>query len=162
MPALIVQKFQQMVRVSAGTLGPPHHGAAPSPTDRETVDWLYSVLTILDSKAGALLAFDGLLLAAASLVYEKISEGSPILRTLALGTIAIALLAASLCLYVARVSYPFLGDITIGTFDNSVEIESLGRAAEARTTILSWAWKASVAAVVLFLFVMIMKLEGPL
>src|SRR5579863_8245158 len=72
MHALIVQKFQQMVRVSAGTLGPPHPGAAPSPTDRETVDWLYSVLTILDSKAGALLAFDGLLLAAASLVYEKI------------------------------------------------------------------------------------------
>lgn len=56
MPSEIVQKFEQMVRVSAGVAGPPP--PAGSPTDKEKIDWLYSVLTILDSKAGDLLAFD--------------------------------------------------------------------------------------------------------
>jgi hypothetical protein len=152
---IVVRRFEQMARVSAAAVG-------AAPTDKEKIDWLYGVLTILDSKAGALLAFDGLLLAAASFMYEKISEGSAALKALSLLTIVIALVAASLCLYVARVSYPFLGDITLGTNDNAAEIESLGKAVEARTTILSWAWKASVAAVMFFILVAIMKLEGPI
>lgn len=162
MPMIIVRKFEQMFRVSAGATAPPATGAAPSPTDREKIDWLYSILTILDGKAGALLAFDGLLLAAASLMYDKISEGSTALKVLSLATIIIALVAACLCLYVARVSYPFLGDIVLNSYDNAAEIESLGKAVEARTTFLSWAWMASVAAVIFFIFLALMKLEGPI
>jgi hypothetical protein len=63
---------------------------------------------------------------------------------------------------VARVSYPFLGDIVLNSYDNAAEIESLGKAVEARTTFLSWAWSASVAAVIFFIFLALMKLEGPI
>jgi hypothetical protein len=98
---------------------------------------LYDVLTILDSKAGALLAFDGLLLAAASLMYEKIAEGSLALKSISLFMIVVGLFAAALCLYVARVSYSFFGDVDVTADNNTREIESLGRAVEVRTDILS-------------------------
>jgi hypothetical protein len=77
MPDLI-QKYSQMVRISTG-LVPPHPGGfvAPVPSDKEKVDWMYGVLTILDTKASVLLSFDGLLIAAASLLYDKLSDAIP-------------------------------------------------------------------------------------
>jgi hypothetical protein len=164
MPTTVAQRFRHMIQTSAAiaVLPRPAAAAQPPPTDADTIKWLYDVLTILDSKAGALLAFDGLLLAAASLMYEKIAEGSLALKTISLIMIGVGLLAAALCLYVARVSYSFLGEIDVNIDDNTREIESLSQAVEVRTRILTWAWRASVAAVVLFLVVAIMKLEGPI
>jgi hypothetical protein len=152
----ILQKYVQMLQVSAraGAPAPP----TGTPTEKERIDWLYSILTILDTKAGALLAFDGLLLAAASFMYEKMSENMALLKVLALGLILVALLAALLCLLVAQMSYSFLGRITVGTLDNTAEINELERVAEQRTKYLWVAWGVSVGAVLFFMLVVVIKL----
>jgi uncharacterized transporter YbjL len=137
-----------MVVHSGAAAGQP---AAAPPPDKEKIDWLYSLLTILDAKAGALLAFDGLLLAAASLMYDKIGEKVEILRVPALLLIVVALFAALLCLYVARMSYPFLGAITLGQQSNAAEIAGLETAVERRTELAGYAWLLSVVTVVFFI-----------
>ena len=147
--ANIVQRFEQMVAVSGGGEGPPDRHAPP--TDKEKIDWLYGVLTILDGKAGALLAFDGLLLAAEALMYEKMSEQVHWLQLPSLLLILLTLFAALLCLYVARVSYPFLGSVALGVRSNAAEIKGLGDVVESRTDLLGLAWKFALAALWLFI-----------
>ena len=144
---VVVQKFEQMFRASGRTatkLGCP-------PTDIEKVKWLYEVLTILDSKAGALLAFDGLLLAAEALMYDKLSEHFVLLRPYTLVLIFFTLAAALVCLLVAQVSYDFLGKIALEDYDNTAEIDGLGKAVEIRTKRLGVAWGLSVTTVVIFM-----------
>jgi hypothetical protein len=112
-------------------------------------------LTILDSKAGALLAFDGLLLAAEALMYDKMSEHINLLRPYSLVLILITLAAALLCLLVAQVSYDFLGRIAFDTNDNTAEIDELGAAVELRTNRLGVAWGFSVIAVIFFMILVL-------
>jgi hypothetical protein len=135
-PRELVRKFEQMFVVSGTIHGVP--GTAP--TDMEKVNWLYSVLTILDGKAGALLAFDGLMLAAEALMYDKMSEKIDWLHPYSLLLVLVTLVAALLCLFVAQVSYAFLGNIVLGTPDNTAEITELERVAEIRTGRLGMAW----------------------
>src|SRR5712691_4927929 len=84
-------------------------GTSISPVQaKDTAKFLYEALTILDSKASALMAFDGILVAAATFTVEK--EGVvDIQRIVTLIVIIMALAGAVLCLFVARISYPFLG-----------------------------------------------------
>lgn len=154
MPTEIASKYVQMFRVSAGATT-PLPDPPPGPTDMEKINWLYNVLTILDGKAGALLAFDGLLLAAEALMYDKIAEKADWLHFPALALIGLTLLAALLCLFVAQVSYAFLGKIDLGDYDNTAEIGKLGEIAGARTHRLWWAWGFSVAAVIFFIFLVV-------
>jgi hypothetical protein len=155
----LVRKFEQMVSVSGGGPGPPP--AAAPPTDKEKIDWLYSILTILDAKAGALLSFNGLLLAAASLMYNKIADAVPWLRVPSLLLILVILLAAALCLLVAQMSYPFLGAITLGTRSNANEIAGLERAVDIRTHRLRSAWRVSIGVVLLFMcFIIVVVLTA--
>jgi hypothetical protein len=151
MPTEIVQKFEHMFRVSTGANGPPAPGGAPSPTDMEKVGWLYNVLTILDGKAGALLAFNGLLLAAEALMYDKMSDKIGWLHYASLVLMIITVVAALLCLFVAHVSYAFLGKIDLSVYDNRAEIDKLGTVAQKRTYLLWLGWGLSVAAVLLFI-----------
>jgi hypothetical protein len=155
MPAAIVRKFEQMVRVSNGAKGPPTAGGPSGPTDMEKVNWLYNVLTILDNKARALLTFDGLLFAGSSAMYDKMTVGW--LKYASEAMIVIALVAASLCLFVAVVSYPFLGEVNLGTYDNTREIEALGEAVEKRTSRLRNAWRVSVGVVWALIAVVILR-----
>ena len=161
MPAIVVQRFQHMIRVSAARAAPPQQGQpAPSPpNDADTIKWLYDVLTILDSKAGALLAFDGLLLAAASLMYDKIAESVPTLKVPSLLLIIVSLVAALLCLLVARISYPFLGAIKLDQQNNQAEIDGLGQVVEDRTRLLARAWWMSVCAVGVFIFFVMLVVD---
>lgn len=157
MPSVIVRKFEQMFRVSGSTPGGAVLGTAP--TDMEKMEWLYGALTILDTKAGALLAFDGLLLAAEAFMYGT-SDKIAWLHPYSLGLILITLAAALLCLFVAHVSYAFLGKIVLGTYDNTAEIEKLGSLVKWRTIRLWWAWWLSVIAVVCFFAVICFVLKG--
>lgn len=86
MPVKVVQRFERMIQTSA-TKAEPRQGqpSPPPPADAETIKWLYDVLTILDSKAGALLAFDGLLLAAEALMHEKMLEKAGLVASVFLG-----------------------------------------------------------------------------
>jgi hypothetical protein len=160
MPTQIVQKFEHMYRVNAGATGPPGPGTPAGPTDMEMIKWLYDVLTILDSKAGALLAFDGLLLAAEALMYDKMSEKIGWLHYTSLALIIITVVAALFCLFVARVSYAFLGRIDLNSYSNTAEIDELGNIIQSRTHRLWWAWGLSVIAVFLFVILAIFVLES--
>jgi hypothetical protein len=148
MPDLI-QKYSQMVRVSRG-LDPPNQVgfAEPVPSDKDKIDWIYGVLTILDAKAGALLAFNGLLIAAATLTYDKFPE-----KALFIALILLSLFASLLSLYVARVSYEFLGNIIPGQCNNQSELDVLEDVAEKRTRILFVAWSMSVFSVYCYIAV---------
>jgi hypothetical protein len=163
MPSMLVRKYVQMFRVSGRTV----HGVGavtlgPAPSDMETVKWLYEMLTILDAKAGALLAFDGLMLAAEALMYDKIAETFvgriEWVHRFSLILIVVTLIAALLCLYVAQMSYGFLGNIVPGTNDNSAEIALLEKTAEVRTVRLGFAWGLSVVAVGIFILLAVIVL----
>ena len=80
------------------------------PNAREIAKTLYEILTILDGKGLALLAFDGIIVAATTFAAEKGNvfhkRGSA--RWLAILVIVVSLAGAALCLGVAEISYPFL------------------------------------------------------
>jgi hypothetical protein len=159
MASMLVKKYVQMCRVSGKIvhgIGAVTLGSAPS--DMETVKWLYDILTILDAKAGALLAFDGLMLAAEALMYDKLAEKAEWLHRFSLILIIVTLVAALLCLYVAQMSYDFLGNIVPGTNDNSEEIAQLEKTAEVRTVRLGLAWGLSMIAVIIFIVLAVVVL----
>lgn len=155
MPSVIVQKFEQIFRVSGRTGA----GLGPAPSDMEKMEWLYGALTILDSKAGALLAFDGLLLAAEAFMYGA-SDKVRWLHAYSLELIMLTLAAALMCLFVAHVSYAFLGKIVPGTYDNTAEIETLGSLVKWRTIRLWLAWYLSVITVLCFMILVAVVLKG--
>lgn len=162
MPTELVRKYEHMFRVSAAAAAPPAPGALPppGPTEMEKINWLYRVLTILDGKAGALLAFDGLLLAAEALMYDKMSEKIEWLHYASLVLMLVTVIAALLCMFVAYVSYAFLGKIDLSISDNSAEIDKLGTVAEVRTHRLWWGWGLSVFAVLFFIVLVFIFLYG--
>jgi hypothetical protein len=140
----ILQKYSQMIFVATGN----------NPGDKERIDWLYSILTILDTKAAALLSFDALILAAASLMYDKMSDVL-FAKWLSLLLIVVSLLAAILSLIVAKMSYSFLGKIIVGDLNNTREINSLEEVTEFRTRMLVSAWWLSMISVCVFIAVVI-------
>jgi len=142
MPVLL-SRYVQLFRTHAGN----------DPTDKEKVDWLYGVLTVLDAKAGALLAFDGLLIAGAALTYDKFSD-----KWVSLGLILLSLAAALLSLYVARMSYAFLGNIVPGHADITGELNSLEEVTERRTRILFVAWWLSIIAVYCYIGIVVIHM----
>jgi hypothetical protein len=154
MPSVVVQKFEQVFRVNGRTdpvLPVPAAALGPLPNDKDKMDWLYGALTILDTKAGALLAFDGLLLAAEALMYETFDK-IPWLRPYSLPLIFLTLVAALVCLFVAYISYAFLGKVTLGVYDNTAEIQKLAGAVELRTVKLWVGWSLSLLSVFYFIF----------
>lgn len=160
MPNEIVRKYAHMFRVSAGATtatAPP-----AEPTDLDKIKWLYDLLTILDQKAGALLAFDGLLLAAEALMYDKMSEKIDWLHYASLILMLVTIVAALTCLFVARVSYAFLGKVDLNVYNNTAEILELGNVARARTHRLWWGWGFSVLSVFLFIALVLVFLIWPL
>jgi hypothetical protein len=91
-------------------LNSPEYEAA-----RRTLEFFYEALSVLDHKAEALMVFDGILIAASAFVLDRgnLHRIHKWRRTLVLLAIMLALFAAASCLFVARVKYSFLGDMTI-------------------------------------------------
>jgi hypothetical protein len=102
----------------------------------------------------ALLAFDGIIVAATTFAAEKANvfhkRGSA--RWLAILIIVVSLGAAALCLGVAEISYPFLHYVgcSADKLDYSVEIAHLTSLVAWRTAYYQIAWSLSVAAIPLF------------
>ena len=125
------------------------------PNAREVIKTLYDILTIPDGKGLALLAFDGIIVAATTFAAEKANvfhkRGSA--RWLAILIIVVSLAGAALCLGVAEISYPFLHYVGCSTdkLDYSVEIAHLTTLVTWRTAYYQIAWSLSVAAIPLFL-----------
>jgi hypothetical protein len=124
----------------------------------------YNNLTVLDTKASALMAFNGILIAVASFTVQAggVFEKQPVVPLIVIIT---ALIAAGLCLFVAQISYPFLGKVVIksGTpngLDYSAEINSLHGAVDRRTWYYRIAWWLSLLAIALFLIMFILTLKA--
>ena len=133
---------------------------------KDTTEFLYNALTILDSKASALMTFDSILIAAAAFTIEK-EGGFDWQRVFTLLAIVMALVAAALCLLVARISYAFLGKVVMTSaaagaparLDYSNELSALDEAVITRTQYYRMAWRLSLLALVPFLIMFGMALK---
>ena len=128
----------------------------------DTLAFLYEALSILDRKAAALMTFDGILIAAAAFAVENVSTTVRtrrllkseiwklgLLRKGMIAVIILALFAAALCLWIARIGYPFLAGVetTNGILDFTKEFASLEAVLLERTVYYQIAWSLSIAAV---------------
>ncbi len=133
---------------AAGTQMIPPHGP-------EIVKTFYDILTVLDSKGLALLAFDGIVVAATTFAAEKggVFHRRGMARWLAILIIILSLAAAALCLFVSEVSYSFFHYVDCTApdkLDFSPEISRLSTLVEWRTAYYQTAWWFSMIAIPLF------------
>jgi hypothetical protein len=140
-------------------------GAQFNPPQAEAVvKTFYEILNVLDSKGLALLAFDGIVVAATTFAAEKgdVFHRRGFVRWLAILIIVLSLAAAALCLFVSEISYPFFHFVTCtapNTLDFSTEIARLASLVEWRTLYYRLAWTASIVAIPLFLILFSMSLN---
>ncbi len=133
---------------AAGTQMIPPHGP-------EIVKTFYDILTVLDTKGLALLAFDGILVAATTFAAEKggVFHHRDWPRWLAIAIIALALVAAALCLFVSEVSYSFFHYVDCAASDKldfSREVDRLATLVDWRTWYYRIAWWFSMIAIPMF------------
>ncbi len=131
-------------------------GTQFTPTNaREVVRSFYEIMTILDNKGLALLAFDGIIVAATTFAAEKggVFNKRGLARWLAIVVIFLSLAAAVACLFVSEVSYPFLGHVACNAphgLDFTDEINQLANLVDWRTDYFHFAWYCSIIAIPLF------------
>jgi hypothetical protein len=133
---------------AAGTQMIPPHGP-------EIVKSFYDILTVLDSKGLALLAFDGIVVAATTFAAEKggVFHRRGMARWLAILIIILSLAAAALCLFVSEISYSFFHYVDCtdpDKLDFSPEITRLATLVDWRTAYYRIAWWCSMIAIPLF------------
>jgi hypothetical protein len=135
------------------------------PHAREVVHTLYDILTVLDTKALALLAFDGIVVAAATFAAEKggIFHRGGFPRWIAIFVIVVALAGAVLCLGVAEISYSFLHyvECSADKLDFAREIDHLATLVDWRTAYYRIAWWLSIIAIPSFLIMFWTSLSWP-
>ena len=131
--------------------------AVPADT---AIKWLYDILSMLDSKASALMRMNGVLIAAAAFLLGVVGrQGTTVLATTPFDSrliSACALLSAlsiSACLFVVNVSWPFLGKTRINDKDVDCgdEISGLDAACTFRRRMYRAAWWLSLVASLGFL-----------
>lgn len=142
---------------AAGTLVTPPHG-------QEIVKTIYDILTILDGKGLALLAFDGIVVAATTFAAEKgnVFHKRGLARWLAILIIVLSLSAAALCLGVSEISYHFLQYVACvppNRLDYTDEINHLANLVDWRTAYYQIAWSLSLVAIPLFLIMFWISLD---
>jgi len=133
---------------AAGTLITP-------PDGREVLRTFYEIMTVLDNKGLALLAFDGIIVAATTFAAEKggVFSKPGLARWLAILVILLSLGGAVACLFVSEVSYPFFYYVQCSapkTLDYSQEIARLADLVAWRTDYFRFAWWCSIIAIPLF------------
>jgi hypothetical protein len=111
-------------------------------------DWavlkkLYELLNILDTKTSSLLTFDALIVAVFTIILQKEdTAGAPVLWVSLLGTLII-ILSMGICVWVVRISWPFLKPgVAITT-----ECQAVADVVDVRTIYYQWAWRLSFAGV---------------
>lgn len=128
---------------------------ANSDTEK-AVDWLYQLLTVLDSKASALMRLNGVMLAAAAFLLNlQVFNLRLIWGIAALSSISIAL-----CLLVVSVDWPFLGLVnrTNNQVDFTDEVYNLKRVSKFREVIYRISWLISFVATLMFVAAFVSQL----
>jgi hypothetical protein len=133
---------------AAGTLITP-------PNAKEIIRTFYDVLTILDTKGLALLAFDGIIVAATTFAAEKggVFSRPGLARWSAIIVITLSLAAAAACLFVSEISYPFFHHVSCtqtNGLDFTAELHGLAELVRWRTDYFVFAWWCSILAIPLF------------
>jgi hypothetical protein len=133
---------------AGGTQMVPPHGPG-------IVKAFYDILTVIDSKGLALLAFDGIIVAATTFAAEKggVFHQRGMARWLAILIIILSLAAAALCLWVSEISYSFFHYVDCTApdrLDFSNEIARLATLVDWRTVYYRIAWWFSMIAIPLF------------
>lgn len=134
------------------------------PDGREVVRTFYEILTILDDKGLALLAFDGIIVAATTFAAEKggVFQKPGLARWLAIAIIILSLAAAVACLFVSEISYPFFYYVSCNaphSLDYTQEIEHLTNLVVWRTNYFHFAWWCSIVAIPLFIVMFWVSLD---
>jgi hypothetical protein len=134
------------------------------PDGNEVVKTFYEILTILDDKGLALLAFDGIIVAATTFAAEKggVFQKPGLARWLAIAIIVLSLAAAVACLFVSEISYPFFYYVECNaphSLDYSQEIAQLANLVDWRTDYFHFAWWCSIVAIPLFVVMFWVSLD---
>ncbi|MFJ8359819.1 hypothetical protein [Streptomyces sp. NPDC093984] len=124
----------------------------PHQDDAFEHDYLYSCLSVLDSKAQALLSYDGILMAASSITLSLFSRDITAGSVLAFSSLAASGLSSALCLSVVWVRWTDTGDL-----ENSDDLFlELLRVRNRRTLSYRISWVvAQLAAILLLLGVLL-------
>jgi hypothetical protein len=122
-------------------------------SDGEKLDTLYDALNILDSKASALMTFDSILLAAASVALVQEPPASGPLHVLVAASGALSLSSIVIGLFVVALDWPFLSEARRiqGGYDFSTEIDLVSRVMIFRQDFYRAAWSLALLAVGFFL-----------
>jgi hypothetical protein len=161
---LYAQKRHALVETYFGAPLPPDEEAkaaaarpkGPRVCAKEVLEWMYAILTTLDSKSSALMRLNGVLIAAAAFLLGLFQrQGGTILSTshadaLVITTSAfLSAVSIGCCLFVVNVSWPFLGKMikaSDGRFDCTAEITALDEACTFRQRAYRSAWYISLVA----------------
>jgi hypothetical protein len=151
-------KFRQGLanaQVSGGRVTSPASSTLNSPT--QAIEWLYGVLSILDSKASALMRLNGVMLAAAAFLLNfrgPTDVRIPVSLRLILSIAVLSSFSIALCLLVVSVDWRFLGLVrqTEREFDFTDEIANLQRVSLFRQGVYRLAWWLSFVATGMFVY----------
>lgn len=132
----------------------------------QAVKWLYELLSVLDSKASALMRLNGVMLAAAAFLLSTTDAGAPdvhlmdVSRVVILWIAALSAVSIGLCLLVVSVDWPFLGLVReiSGELDFTDEVNNLQRVSQIRQGLYRSAWIVSFIASVLFVYAFITQI----
>jgi cytidine deaminase len=114
----------------------------------EQLGWLYGTLSILDTKATGLLAFNAILAALASIALPTSGAWSAAWIMLLLSLLLLGR-ACLECLYILNVGYAFLGRVVPKASDLATELADLVQHVDSRTLDFSFARKWSILGFVL-------------
>jgi hypothetical protein len=157
--------WDDYVRRKSALKETPEGGIGPTAFDvskvkaSEAVDWHYQVLTVLDTKASALMRLNGVMLAAAAFLLaafgrqaESIMSAKGLDASIVAITALLSALSIALCLFVVNVKWNFLGkaEETSGSFSFSRELTALSDASKFRQRVYRTAWWISLVGVVAF------------
>ena len=129
----------------------------------EAVEWLYKLLTVLDTKASALMRLNGVMLAAAAFLLSADRSGSAtaslirVAPELTLSIAALSSVSIALCLLVVSVDWKFLGCVRKikNSLDFTNEVINLERVSLFRQYVYRFSWLISLIATVLFVIAFI-------
>ena len=131
-----------------------------SPKGEKTLEWIYQLLGVLDTKASALMRLNGVMLAAASFLLH--ADSSTAIKFLVAGSGIASAISIACCLLVVGVDWPFLGLVVdkgegeARKLDFSQEFFHLQKVADFRQGCFRVGWTISFLATVTFLVAIIL------
>lgn len=135
-PKAIAYDFDLLKAVNALTAG-----SDGTPNHKDALNLLYKFLDVIDSKASALLRFNGIILAVLAVLSRTAGESSA-KPYFYLATIIILIISCGLCMFVIQIKWGFLGQGSnpeVG-FDATVEFPALRDAVAWRHRCYYLAW----------------------